>query len=173
MTMSISADGHVVLARLRDAGEDEDADAGAGEQRGAEPVEAGDHGRGQAVQQGVEAERRVARDADERRLREDRQAGQQAGQRPATVPTRLTGMPSSAARSAFSAAARTAMPMRLRLKNSASPPVSRPTTRNANTWLPDSTGSPRELSKASPAHGVSTTGGWSRARRTTPAGRSR
>jgi hypothetical protein len=36
----------------------------------------------QAVQQGVEAERRVARDADERRLREDRQAGQQAGQRP-------------------------------------------------------------------------------------------
>jgi hypothetical protein len=111
MTMSISADGHVVLARLRDAGEDEDADAGAGEQRRAEPVEAGHDGRGQPYSRvskpsvaslGTPMSGACAKIA---RL-DSRPASAQA-----TVPTPLDGMPSSAARSAFSAAARTAMPI--------------------------------------------------------------
>ncbi len=76
----------------------------------------------------------------------------------ATVLTRLTGTPSSSARSLFSDDARSAMPIRLRLRNSMRPKVSSSTRAKAKTWLPVRIGSPRELCSWRPCHGVATFG---------------
>ena len=76
----------------------------------------------------------------------------------AAMLTKLTGMPSSSARSPFSLAARSAMPSLVRLRKYMSENDSASTTMNANTWLPVTSGSPRELRHCRCCHGVVTFG---------------
>jgi hypothetical protein len=59
------------------------------------------------------------------------------------VETRLTGMPSSEARAAFSAAARTAMPRSVNWKKAANAPMSAATTRIVTMWSPENTTMPK------------------------------